>query len=77
MVYGSPYDEGKISFIQELETFLDNWDGPTVIGGDFNLVSSCKEKSNGLVNLKWVDLFKDWINKFGLIELKTSTRAYT
>lgn len=32
-VYGSPYDEGKIEFITELENLLDNWDGPTVIGG--------------------------------------------
>jgi exonuclease III len=44
VVYGSPYEEGKLGFIQELETFLDNWEGPTVIGGDFNLVSSCKDK---------------------------------
>ena len=77
VVYGSPYEEGKLGFIQELETFLHNWDGPTVIGGDFNLVSSCKDKNNGIVNLKWVDLFKDWINKFGLIELKPSNRSYT
>jgi hypothetical protein len=44
IVYGSPYEEGKLRFIQELESLLDNWDGPTVIGGDFNLVSNCKEK---------------------------------
>jgi hypothetical protein len=60
-----------------LETFQNNWEGPTVIGGNFNLVSSCKDKNNGIVNLKWVDLFKDWINKFGLVELKPSNRAYT
>jgi exonuclease III len=77
VVYGSPYEEGKLRFIQELESLLDNWDGPTVMGGDFNLVSKCKEKSNGVVNVKWVDLFKDWINTFGLIELKPSCRTYT
>jgi hypothetical protein len=77
VVYGSPYEEGKTRFVQELDTFLDNWDRPTVIGGDFNLVSSCKDKSNGTMNIKWVDLFKDWINKFGLIELKASNRSYT
>jgi mannosylglycoprotein endo-beta-mannosidase len=77
VIYGSPYEEGKLSFIQELDTFLDNWDGPTIIGGDFNLVSSCKKKNNGIVNFKWVDLFTDWINKNGLIELKPSNRTYT
>jgi hypothetical protein len=77
VVYGFPYEEGKLRFIQEFEAFLDNWEGPTVIGGDFNLVSSCKEKNNGIVNIRWVDLFKDWINKFGLLEWKSSNRSYT
>lgn len=52
-VYGSPYEEGKLEFIQELHDLLDNWDGPTVIGGDFNLVGNAKEKNNGIVNYKW------------------------
>ena len=76
-VYGSPYDEGKQEFINELENLLDNWDGPTVIGGDFNLVCNVKDKSNGVINHKWADLFMDWVNKFGLIELKPSSRAFT
>ena len=50
MVYGSPYDEEKQEFINELENLLDNWDGPTVIGGDFNLVCNVKDKSNGVIN---------------------------
>lgn len=70
VVYGSPYEEGKIEFIQELENFLGKWDGPTVIGGDFNLVSSSKDKSNGIVNFKWVNMFQNWINSFVLIELR-------
>jgi len=77
VVYGSAYEEGKLEFINELYTLCGNWDGPTVFGGDFNLVSCCKEKNNGRVNVKWVDLFKDWKNKFGLIELKPSNRSYT
>ena len=51
-VYGSPYDEGKQEFINELENLLDNWDGSTVIGGDFNLVCNVKDKSNGVINHK-------------------------
>jgi len=76
-VYGSPYDEGKQEFILELENLLDNWDSPTVIGGDLNLVCNSKEKSNGIINHRWTDLFLDWINKFGLIELKPSNRSFT
>jgi len=48
-----------------------------VIGGDFNLVCNVKDKSNGVINHKWADLFMDWVNKFGLIELKPSSRAFT
>lgn len=33
VVYGSPYEEGKADFLQELGDLLDNWEGPTVIGG--------------------------------------------
>lgn len=32
MVYGSPYEEGKVEFLQEIEDLLANWDGPTIIG---------------------------------------------
>jgi hypothetical protein len=77
VVYSSPYEEGKLEFLQELENILANWDGPTVLGGDFNLITSAKEKSNGNIDQKWADLFQDWINKFGLIELKNSSRSFT
>lgn len=36
-----------------------------------------KEKSNGNINQKWAGLFKEWVNKYGLLELKNSSRAYT
>jgi hypothetical protein len=49
-VYGSSYKEGKEEFIQELHEVMDNWTGPTLLGGDFNLVLNSKEKSNGIVN---------------------------
>lgn len=58
VVYGSPYEEGKLEFLKELEDLLDNWDGPTVIGGDYNIVANVKEKimviliKNGLAFLR-------------------------
>jgi hypothetical protein len=58
-VYGSPYEEGKADFIQELHDVMKNWFGPTLFGADFNLVANLKEKNNGIVNKKWVDLFND------------------
>jgi hypothetical protein len=38
---------------------MKNWFGPTLFGADFNLVANLKEKNNGIVNKKWVDLFND------------------
>jgi hypothetical protein len=40
IVYGSPYEEGKDAFISELHELFLSWDGPAMIGGDFNLVRS-------------------------------------
>lgn len=32
-VYGSPYEEGKQNFLDELHLVMSKWDGPTLIGG--------------------------------------------
>jgi hypothetical protein len=32
VVYGSPYDEGKSEFIDELHRVLSTWQGPTILG---------------------------------------------
>jgi hypothetical protein len=37
-VYGYPYEESKLGFLNELDGVLANWHGPTLVGGDFNLV---------------------------------------
>lgn len=38
VVYGSPYEYGKEAFIKELHTIMEAWQGPIIIGGDFNLI---------------------------------------
>jgi len=76
-VYGSAYDEHKQEFITELHSVMDNWDGPTLLGRDFNLTRSSADKNNGNINYHWSDSFNDWINHWGLIELKNPTRSYT
>jgi hypothetical protein len=40
VVYGSPYEETKLEFIDELQLVMWNWEGPTLVGSDFNLVGS-------------------------------------
>jgi hypothetical protein len=44
VVYGTPYEETKMEFIDELHIIMTDWDGPTLLGGDFNIVISQLEK---------------------------------
>jgi endonuclease/exonuclease/phosphatase family metal-dependent hydrolase len=77
IVYGSPYDEGKPEFIDELHLVLSKWQGPTIVGGDFNLYRFALDKSNGRINQKMADHFNDFINKWGLVEVSPSNRKFT
>lgn len=77
VVYGSPYDEGKADFIDELHNVMGAWNGPTMIGGDFNLTRFASDKNNGVINQKWANCFNDWVNRWALIELKPSNRSFT
>jgi hypothetical protein len=38
VVYGSPYEETKLEFIKDLQEVMGTCQGPTLVGGDFNLV---------------------------------------
>jgi hypothetical protein len=40
VVYGTPYEEYKLEFVQELQTVMESWNGPTMLGVDFNMVRS-------------------------------------
>jgi exonuclease III len=59
VVYGSPYEETKLEFIEELDMVMAKWNGPTLVGGDFNLVRSQKEKNNDIVNFNHMIAFND------------------
>jgi len=56
---------------------LDEWEGPTLLGGDFNLIRDATEKNNDNINYHWSDAFNEWINHWGLVELKNPNRSYT
>lgn len=77
VVYGSPYEEGKQEFIDELHTIMQSWRGPMMLGGDFNLIRSSSDKNNSNINYRWVDAFNEWIDKWGLVELNPTNRKYT
>ena len=77
VIYGSPYEEGEQEFIDELHSIMSTWSGPTMLGGDFNLVRFSSDKSNGVFNHKWADAFNDWVSKWGLVELNPSNKLFT
>jgi hypothetical protein len=56
---------------------MHSWQGPILLGGDFNLVRSIMEKNNRSISHKWADAFNDCIDKWGLVELNPSNRLYT
>ena len=76
-IYGPAYDEHKQEFLEELHNIMENWDGPTLLGGDFNLIRSISDKNNDNINYHWSDSFNDWINQWNLIEIKNPSRTYT
>lgn len=59
VIYGSPYEDGKQAFLEELNTVMEEWHGPTLIGGDFNLCRFSTDKSNKSINHKWSNSFND------------------
>jgi hypothetical protein len=77
IVYGSAYDEEKQDFIDELHDSMVESSDPLIIGGDFNLVRSYKDKNNGKVDQHWCDKFNEWINRSSLLEIKLLGRSFT
>jgi hypothetical protein len=53
-IYGSAYKENKQEFLDELHSLCFSCDKPCLISGDFNLVRSQKDKSNGKCELEMV-----------------------
>jgi hypothetical protein len=77
VVYGSPYEEGKQPFLDEIHNIMSIWQGPTVVVRDFNLVRLASDKSNGVINHKWADAFNIWVSTWNLIELNPSNKRFT
>jgi hypothetical protein len=77
VIYGPAYEENKKEFIDELHCIMGVWDGPTMLGGDFNIVRNQREKSNGLINFNLVELFNGWIDRWAMIDLKDPARGFT
>jgi hypothetical protein len=47
VVYGSPYEDRKCAFIDELHSILASWQGPCMLGGVLIYVDSLQTKAVG------------------------------
>jgi hypothetical protein len=77
IVYGSSYEDKKEAFISELHSLCLDFNGHSVIGGDFNLVRFQGDKSNGVIDHRWSDKFNAWVKIWSLMEVKLGNRRFT
>jgi exonuclease III len=59
IVYGPVFDDKKVEFIDELHHIMSGWQGPVLVGRDFNLCREVSDKSNGRIKQGFVDYFND------------------
>ena len=52
VVYGSPYETGKLEFLTEIDEVMSKWKGPTMVVGDFSLVRFAIDNSNLIINYR-------------------------
>ncbi|KAJ1293746.1 hypothetical protein BS78_01G092600 [Paspalum vaginatum] len=76
-VYGPAQDEFKSAFLTELVRACQHNPPPTLIGGDFNILRSSKEKNNDRFNCRWPFLFNVVIDSFDLRKIDLTGRQYT
>jgi len=50
---------------------------PVFVGGDFNMVRECAEKSNGNVNMSLVNLFNQFVSDSSLREMHRHGGSFT
>lgn len=73
-VYGLAQDDFNPAFLAELVRVCQQNPLPTLIGGDFNILRSSKEKNNDRYNDRWPFLFNAVIDSFDLREIELSGR---
>lgn len=68
-VYGPTQEDFKTAFLTELVRTCQQNYLPTLIGGDFNMMRSRKEKNKNNFNMRWSFLFNAIIDNFDLREI--------
>jgi exonuclease III len=76
-VYGPCVHVLKAAFLSSIEQIFASLLGPLAILGDFNLVHSPRDKSNGNINSSEAASFNGFINNLGLLEISLVDRQFT
>ena len=76
-VSGPAQDDFKSAFLAELVRACQQNPLPTLIGGDFNIVRSSKDKNNDRYVDRWPFLFNAVIDSFDLREIDLTGRQFT
>ena len=76
-LYGPAKDDFKLAFLSELICTCQQNPMPTLIGGDFNIMTHSKEKNKDNVNPRWPFLFNAVIDTFDLREIELTGRQFT
>ena len=76
-VYGPAQDDFKSAFLAELVRACQQNPLPTLIGGDFNILRSSKDKNNDRYVDRWPFLFNAVIDSVDLREIDLTGRQFT
>jgi len=67
----------NLFFLAELTSVAASISGPWVVVGDFNLLRSSSEQSNGNLDAREANMFNSWIEDVGLVEIPLLDRRFT
>jgi len=76
-VYGPAQHQNKQAFLCEPANTFSKESLPYLIGGDFNIMRRLEDKSSGVFDFKWPNLFNAVIESLDLKEIVMSGRQYT
>jgi len=74
VVYGPQDDQEKVQFLQDLSELRNSINGKWLVIGDFNLILQAQDKSNQNLNRRMMGIFRNWVNRMQLKELKLCGR---
>lgn len=76
-VYGPAHQEGRDIFLSELGDAISKCVYPLLMGGDFNMYRYSSDKSNGVVDVRRMDMFNKFVNDHSLNEFYRAGCKFT